>query len=455
MVNRKTNWWHIFVLVIFSFFIGEGILFYTQEFKKDLDSLMHFPLLKIPEQKTFYLGFFEKVREDFVAEKIDFLEINLQEMKVKVYKNGLIEKEVTILAKGDSHGWGGSAVGLYKIITGGPSIFSAVANVYMPYAMNYYGKYYLHGEPYYYVGKKLISSVSGGCLRLKDEDAKTIYDLVELNMPVLVIDKERDGYKYPSQVPGKLKPPEISAQGFLVADLDSGYVFAKKDYQKQFPIASLTKLMTAIVVAENIDLKESILVRDYMLKSYGNTEGLKVGERFQVVELFYPLLVESSNDAAEVLSYFLGRDRTIKLMQEKARAILMQETNFVCPSGYEPENVSTAQDLFYLARYILNNRFPILEITKGKKVLSFGKINFDVEKLWNKNTFVDDPTFIGGKTGFIKSSKNTALFIFRFLDENNVERNIAIILLSSQDVKTDTQKIYIWLLENYFNKAEL
>jgi len=267
-------------------------------------------------------------------------------------------------------------------------------------------------------------------------------------MPVLVIDKEKDDYRYPDKKTSGF--PELSAESYLVADFGSGFVFAEKNSQTQFPIASITKLMTAIVVAENVDLRKSILVKEEMLDAYGSTEGLEAEKRYRVVELFYPLLMESSNDAAEVLSRFLGRERTIRLMNEKSKAILMENTVFTCPSGFDLRNVSTAQDLFYLGRYVLNNRPPLFEIGKGKEVLSFGQIQFDIEKFWNKNIFITDPTFVGGKTGFLPEAGQTTLFIFRFSDTNEKERDIAIILLNSEDSKVDTQGVYIWLQDNYF-----
>lgn len=310
-----------------------------------------------------------------------------------------------------------------------------------------YGKYYLHGEPYYPGGEKFISSVSGGCIRLSDKDAKDIYELAELDMPVLVIDKENDDYKYSNE---KLSDfPEISARNYLAADLNSGFVFAKKNSKKQLPIASLAKLMTAVVVAENVDLRKSILVKPEMLEAEGAVQGLEAGKSFRPVELFYPLLIESSNDAAEVLSGFLGRKITIEMMQEKAKAILMEDTEFVDPDGSDISNVSTARDLFQLGRYILNNRPPLLEITKGDKVQSFGEVSFEIQGLQNKNIFSEDPNFVGGMTGSLLESKYNALFIFKFLAYNEKIRNVAIILLGSEDIKTDTQKIYKWLQDNY------
>jgi len=207
-----------------------------------------------------------------------------------------------------------------------------------------------------------------------------------------------------------------------------------------------------IVVTENIDLVKYILVKEEMLEPYGSTKGLEAGEMFRLIELLYPLLIESSNDAAEIMSFYLGKEKTIKLMNEKAKAILMEQTEFSDPSGFDQNNVSNAKDLFYLARYILNNRPPILEITKGKKAGYSSEISFDIENLWNKNIFINDPTFIGGKTGFIKTSKETALFMFRLTTKESIERNIVICLLGSDNEEFDTQKIYIWLQKNYFKE---
>jgi len=394
-----------------------GILAYKEEIEREISfisSRIRFPKIEFPEKdESVFLKLFEDIEKEFISSKTDFLKVNLAKMKITIYKEGSLIKEVPILIKGNTNNWGGSAVGLYRILSGNKTSFSIGSDVYMPYALHYYGKYYIHGIPYYPGGVKFDSLFSGGCLRLKDEDAESIYELSELNMPVLVIDKKRDYYEYSTKDITEF--PELSAKSYLVADLDSGYVFAEKNSSDPLPIASLTKLMTAVVVAENVNLKKSILIKEKMLEAYGSTKGLEVGKRFRVVELFYPLLIESSNDVAEALSYFLGREKTIKLMNEKAKLVSMEQTEFTDPSGFDPGNISTARDLFYLARYIFNNRPPILEITKGNKVRSFGNVSFDIEKFWNKNVFIDDPTFIGGKTGYIIESKSTAVFIFLYV----------------------------------------
>jgi len=433
---------------IVSFFFPRTIMIeHSRNFPIDnLDSAFG-NNLKNHKKEISYLKVISDVRKDFISKTKNFLEINLSKMKVKLYQNGKPIKEVQILTKGDPQEWGGSAVGIYKILSGNKLSYSIVSKVYMPYALHYYGKYWLHGEPYYSGGRKLISSVSGGCIRLKDENAKDIYELSELGMPVLAISKEKDYYQFTNKDLSEF--PEISAKSYLVADLDSGFVFAEKNSQEKLPIASLTKLMTAIVVAENVDLRKSVLVKPEMLEAYGSTKGLEVGKSFRVVELFYPLLISSSNDAAEVLSGFLGETKTIEMMNEKAKAILMKYTEFTDPHGFDPKNVSTAQDLFQLARYITEVRPLFWEITKGKEVSSFGKIRFDIKELQNKNIFINDPNFVGGKTGYTAPAGNTALFVFKFLTNDKKTRNIVIVLLGSEDNKTDTQKIYKWLQENY------
>jgi len=399
-------------------------------------------------KKPLPIEFPDEKREAFISQKLNFLEVNLEDMKIKLYKDGNLKNEFPIKTKGDPKHWGGSAVGLYQILGGNVISYSVASEVYMPYALHYYGKYYIHGEPYYFGGGKLISSVSGGCLRLANKNAKSVYELAEVGMPVLVIDKNKDDYLYPEKELSDLS--NVSAESYLAADLDSGFVFVDKKSNKKLSIASLTKLMTAVVVAENVNLEKTIQVTESMLEAYGSTKGLEKGKRFSVTDFFYPLLIESSNDAAEALSYFLGKERTIKLMNNKAGSIFMENTEFADPSGYDPKNISTARDLFYLARYILNNRPPILEITKGNRVRSFGNVSFDINELWNKNVFIRDPTFTGGKTGYIKNSKGTAIFLFRLTTKDNQERNIVIIILGSESVELDTQRIYIWLHKNYF-----
>ena len=389
-------------------------------------------------------------RGELIAKKQSFLEINLIEMKIKIYQQGFLTKEFSILATGDPDFWAGTPSGFYNVILKQKLAFSSTADVYMPWSINFYGKYYIHGQPYYSNGQETNFEYTGGCIRLTDNDAKALYDLTEKEMPVLVINKS---FTFHEQRAGDSKMeliPGVSAKSYLVADIDSGFVFSAKNSQTQLPIASLTKLMTAIITAEQIDLRKSILAISKMLKPfepfYWFSPRLEIGKRYRLVELFYPLLIESSNDAAEALGYFLGKNKTIQLMNEKSEAIGMESANFVDLSGLDKKNISTAQDIFYLIKYLINTRPPLLKIAKGEEVESFGEINF--KDFNNKNIFFNEQNFLGGKSGYIIASQYTGCFLFRLIVED-IEKRVAIIILGSENLEKDTKQILKWFKENY------
>ncbi len=454
-MNKKRS--SLFTLIFLLIAIGVA-LFLVNESNKSIarserDSrLIVAQYRETPYQKIFpfKMRLWEEKREQMILLEKTFLEIDLTEMKSRLYQDGKKVRELPILARGNISNWGGSPVGLYTVLNKYMAAYSNSTEVYMPFAIHYYGKYFLHGVPYYPSGETIYSRFSGGCLRYLDEDAKKIFDFVEEEMPILVIDNYRDDFEYPEKK--ELEPVKLSAESFLVADIQSGDVLIEKNSWKRIPIASITKLMTAIVVSENIGLNRGVIIKNEMLDVYGSNPGIEEGEVYQMIELLYPLLTRSSNQSAEALTGFLGREKTINLMNEKARSLMMNQTSFADPSGLDSRNISSPQDLFYLARYIHNNFPAIFSITKGKILPQVETMRFDLDELGNRNIFIYDSTFVGGKTGFTNASGQTALFVFNF--KNGTEkRDIAIILLRSKNVKNDTQAIYKWLLENYFNNG--
>ena len=136
-----------------------------------------------------------------------------------------------------------------------------------------------------------------------------------------------------------VKPfPDIAPRAYLVADLDTGEIISEKNPNAKFPIASLTKLMTSTVVFEHVDLAKSITIDEPMLDPYGSSPYLVAGKRFSLAQLLYPMLVESSNDAAQAASCFLGNQATVKMMNEKAGALNMNSTNYVDAHGLDPKD---------------------------------------------------------------------------------------------------------------------
>lgn len=376
--------------------------------------------------------------EALIREKQDFIEINLEENKLSLFERGTLKDTFNILAKGNPDLWGGTPAGLYHVLKKHKISYSNISNVYMPYSVHFYGKYYIHGEPYYKNGKKLKSSFSGGCIRLDNRSAKAVFNFAKKNMPVLVIDQKNKT----SPQPQISNPISLSAKSYLVADLDSGRVLLERDYLTPYPIGELSYLLVASVVAENVDLRREVKITKAML-SREEDSILKEGQKYGVVELLYPMLVGSSKEAMIVLTYFLDQDKTRALIQEKTKAIMMEGAEFVSFDDLT-QNKASAKDLFYLARYILFNRPPLFDITKGKLVDFAGQ--FKDIKLKNQNIFSKKEDFIGGKTGFVPGFGKTGLFVFHLKNSQKSHR-ITIIILGADDIKKEVEKILTWLRE--------
>jgi hypothetical protein len=377
--------------------------------------------------------FFSKAKEKFLTEKIKFIEADLSSMVLRLYENGTKNGEFPILTKGKEGSWWETPAGLYRIVSKEKNHFSSIGGVYMPWSMAFQGNFFIHGWPYYKNGQPVSSTYSGGCIRLSDEVAKTVFNFADQNTPVLVFEKDfdSDNFQY------AIRQPSISAENYLAADLVNNFVFMKKDTGVA-PIASLTKLLSAVVATEYIDLDRKIVVPKEAL-IFTSKPRFKEGDKFSLYQLLFPLLLESSNEAAETISSYFKGSRFVELMNHKAKSIGMNQTTFVDASGVSSQNVATVEDLFMLAKYLLNNRSFILNITTGKlKNSAYGSPIFT--DLGNFNDFADDERFLGGKTGKTNAAGETGLYIFK-LNIQNVQRPVVIILLNSQDRKKDAQLI--------------
>lgn len=386
--------------------------------------------------------FFSKIRKEFADKKIDFIEADLSAMKLKVYNAGVIVKEFPILTKGKEGSWWETPAGIYRVQSKEKDHFSSFGQVYQPWSMAFQGNFFIHGWPYYPNGTPVKSTYSGGCIRLSTEDAKAVFDLVKVGTPVLVFEKDftADDFKYTAKL------PEISASSYLAADLKNNFVFLGKKSQEVMPIASITKLITAVVATEYIDIEKEVTVLNSAIVLTSKPR-LWAGQRISVFNLLFPLLEESSNEAAVTLANNLGSIRFVDLMNNKAKALGMSETKFTDPAGSEEGNVSTAEDLFNMAKYFYNNRSFILKISAGKLSDSaYGEPLYgDIE---NFNVFKDDPDFVGGKVGKTNPAKETIVSIFDLMI-NGTRRPIVIIALGSEDSAKDATNILNYIRTNY------
>jgi serine-type D-Ala-D-Ala carboxypeptidase (penicillin-binding protein 5/6) len=159
------------------------------------------------------------------------------------------------------------------------------------------------------------------------------------------------------------KKMSVEAKAALVYDLVRERVLFEKNSKERLPMASLTKIMTAIVALEDPVMPQSYYVVKEDLVGE-DSMGLEVGEVLSKEELLYGLLMNSGNDAAEVLAhnYPTGRNGFLKAMQDKAAVLGLKDTHFSNPSGLQGDGVqfTTSSDLLTETKYAIDN-FPLFK----------------------------------------------------------------------------------------------
>jgi len=245
---------------------------------------------------------------------------------------------------------------------------------------------------------------------------------------------------FSSNVQPENKKQTVSAQVFLKRLLNTNVDLAEQKIENRWPVASLTKLMTALVVIERTDLDSEIIISDNAVNQDGAIGDFKAGEKYKAEDLLKAALVLSSNDAATALAETLGIDNFVSEMNKKALELGMENTKFVDSTGLSYLNQSTANDLAKLVNYIYFDRPEILKITTEKKIsiteLNSGK----VKPFYSINEFAGELSFLGGKTGFINESRGNLISVFQ---DDSGRGPILIIVLGSDDRFGDT-KILLW-----------
>lgn len=383
--------------------------------------------------------FYEKVKQRFIDQHASFIAADLSSMSLTVYKDGAPALVVPILAKGKVGSWWETPAGLYDINTKEENHLSSFGKVYQPYSLAFEGNFFIHGWPYYPDGAPVSSTYSGGCIRLSTDDAKKVYDLAAVGMPVFVYNTpaQKDAFMYTSSL------PNIDATAYVVADIKNGAVLGSQNATTQLPIASITKLMTALVTVEYLNLENTVVVpRESQVGT--TVHRLVPGKEYTVHDLLILMLTESSNEAAETLAAAVGRDRFIELMNKKAAAINLTHTTYIDPAGLEVGNSSTAEDLFTLVKYIYDNRRFVFDITSGSLSKdAYGAVAFGKLQNFNKIAGVSN-AFLGGKIGQTNAAKETYAGVF-MLSTGTEDRPVGVIVLESTNVQSSIKTLLSYL----------
>jgi D-alanyl-D-alanine carboxypeptidase len=232
----------------------------------------------------------------------------------------------------------------------------------------------------------------------------------------------------------------VTAKGAILIDATDGSVLWGKGEHRRLPIASTTKIMTAIVAMERLRPHDVVTVDRSVTRVQPFKEGLRAGEKVEAWKLFYGALLISGNDTALALAIGAGgtRSKFVALMNAKAKALGLRDSHFRSPSGLlDRDNYSTAWDMASLARYAMwNPRFRAVVRTRVKRVPwaapTYAKIYVNHNHLLGAYPGVD-----GVKTGWTTLAKHCLVASAR---RNGVW--LIAVVLGSDDMYGDVRKLF-------------
>lgn len=259
-------------------------------------------------------------------------------------------------------------------------------------------------------------------------------------------------------------PPDVSAAAVRVERLKTGEVLFERESGRRLPIASLTKLMTALLLAESVEPLQEI---PFSAQASGagspdeKRSAVLAGDTLKAEDVLKLLLVSSDADAAYATAEYvavlkrpeLGDARFeerirafVALMNQRAGELGLADTRFANPGGSDdPENYSSAQDLARLAAFITERRPELWAATRIRETFVFGASGRRYGAV-NTNALLEGhPAIYGSKTGFEDEAKGTLLLVYQIAREEPV----AIILLRSQDRESDGRTAIRWLESNF------
>lgn len=198
--------------------------------------------------------------------------------------------------------------------------------------------------------------------------------------------------------------PALSAPSSILVQPQTGDVVASRAADRRRPIASITKLMTALLALERRRLSDRMTTVGYAAAPAESIAGFDAGERVTTADLVRALLVASGNDAAATIAVNVGGSTRgfVRLMNQRARRAGLRRTSFDDPIGLSAGNTSTARDLAKLALLVRRNAFARAVMDRPTVVIRSGD---GVRTLVNRNTLVGAVPWVSGvKTGHTQSA---------------------------------------------------
>ncbi|NMA54370.1 MAG: D-alanyl-D-alanine carboxypeptidase [Firmicutes bacterium] len=247
--------------------------------------------------------------------------------------------------------------------------------------------------------------------------------------------------------------PELVAQAAALIDADTGRLLYTKNPDLKLPVASTTKILTALLVLERGSLTDKVTISEKAAFQEGSSMYTSPGETYTVEELLYGLMLNSGNDAALALAEYVNENVAdfAEAMNERARQLGALNTNFTNSSGLpDPDSYSTAKDMALIARAAMaRNDFREIAGTKERyvpwPVKDTDKLLVNHNKLLWRYEGAD-----GVKTGYTSEARQCLVASA----SRQGRRLIAVVLKSEQEsVWRDAQLLLDWGFTNFYNRT--
>ena len=259
--------------------------------------------------------------------------------------------------------------------------------------------------------------------------------------------------KAPQRILNKSFGLKTTANSILVVDDATGTVLYNKNSLPQAPIASITKLMTALVFLETNPDWEQVVAITKEDQEEGGLVRLLPGEEATVKDLFNLMLISSTNEAAAALARLSGIENFVSAMNSKAAELKMADTYFLGPSGVEVKNVPTPADLLKLADEAFG-RPEIVQVLTTKAYQYQVINNQRIDKAFNNDLLLDsflngaDYQVIGAKTGYLDEAGYCLLLRVK----KNDGPELTLVILGSKTIDDRFQEakgLVEWVIKNY------
>lgn len=237
--------------------------------------------------------------------------------------------------------------------------------------------------------------------------------------------------------------PDINCSSYVVMNAKTKEVLAGKNINLKRSVASISKIMTAILALESGEIFDMVTIEDKDTKMEGSSIYLKLGDKISILDLTYGLLLRSGNDAASAISRHIEKNDNFALkMNEKAQELNLSDSTFNNPSGLDIDdegNISTSFDIASLYSYCLeNNLFKAIVSTK----------NYSINNVsWrNKNKLLHRYQYCtGGKTGYTYKAKRTLV-----TSAKKEDFELVIVTLNCGNDFSIHESLYEYFFNNYY-----